>query len=154
MATQNPLTARFTGNLTHLGEKIVPHWESAVPLLAVIVAAHAALFAAAIHISRSVVIKEDSPLAVARLLRPLVERLGDSGTAMAGGAIDRVLDEDVRLREETGGEGGEVGGAGGRGLTYGPRKHVGSGEYVLDLGYGVDVAKRWPGGRHPEGRYR
>lgn len=117
-------------------------------------AAHAALFAAAIHISRSVFIKDDSPLAVARLLRPLVETLGGSGTGMEGGGIVRVLDGDVR-RGRRGEEDGVGGGdGGGRGLTYGPRKHVGSREYVLDLGYGVDVVKRWPGGRHPEGRYR
>ena len=139
MASQDPLNASFSGNLTHLGQSLNPHWQSAIPLLAVIIAAHCALFAAAIYTSRSVVIKDDSMLAVARLLRPLVDMLGDTGTAMTGRDMSKTIADNPEF-------------AGG--VVYGPWAPMGSDEYYLDLAGDVSTVNDWPEGRHPDGTYR
>lgn len=47
MAARNPLNATFNGNLPHLGQSLDPHWQSAIPLLAAIIAAHFILFTSA-----------------------------------------------------------------------------------------------------------
>ncbi|KAL9045425.1 MAG: hypothetical protein Q9214_001528 [Letrouitia sp. 1 TL-2023] len=137
MASRNPHIS-FRGNLTHLGEKLDPHWQSAIPLLLVIVAAHFALFIAAVLASKSAVIKDDSALAIARLLRPLVDVLGDSGTAMSGKEISEKIGEQKEFEQ---------------GVVYGPRVDTSSGRYCLDIGNDVRTEDGWPGGRHPDGTY-
>lgn len=137
MASRNP-NVSFMGNLTHLGQRIEPKWGSAIPLLLVIVAAHFALVAAAVFASKSAVIKDDSALAIARLLRPLVDVLGDSGTAMSAKEISERIDEQDRFRQ---------------GVVYGPQEDTSLGIYRLDIGNDIRTEDGWPGGRHPDGIY-
>ena len=138
MASQNPLSASFNGNLTHLGQKIDVHWQSAIPLLAAIVAGHVALFSAAVYVSRSVIIKDDSLLAIARLLRPLVDTLGDTGTAMSGKELS---DEISKSRQYE------------KGVLYGPNTRTGAEVYHLDLAGDGRPLDGWYEGRHPDGVY-
>ena len=58
-------------------------------------------------------VKDDSELSTARLLRPLVEALGASGTLSTGKAMSQVLYKD--------------------GLVYSPRETNGSNEYTLEM---------------------
>ena len=138
MASQNPLNASFTGNLTHLGQEIDVHWQSAIPLLAVIVAAHVALFSAAVYVSRRVLIKDNSLLAVARLLRPLVDTLGDTGTAMSGKELSEVISKSQSYQN---------------GVLYGPKTRTAVGGYILDLAGDAQPLDAWHEGRHPDGNY-
>ena len=139
MANKNPHNATFRGNLTHLGQALDPHWQSAIPLLAVIIGAHFTLFATAVYASQHVVMKDDSMLAIARLLRPLVDVLGDTGTIMTGGKIGRKISKARDLRD---------------GVVYGPREYEGSGEYYLELAGDTWKVQEWPNGKHPDGTYR
>ncbi|KAL9608984.1 MAG: hypothetical protein Q9167_006216 [Letrouitia subvulpina] len=138
MASRNLLNVLFPGNLTHLGQSLNPHWQSAIPLLLVIVAAHFALFTAAVFASKSVVIKDDSALSVARLLRPLIDILGGSGTAMSGKEISEKIAEYRRLEQ---------------GVVYGPQEDTSTGRYRLGIGSDIRTVDDWPGGRHPDGTY-
>ena len=139
MATRNPKSASFQGNLTHLGQTLDPHWESAIPLFAVITTAHSVIFILAVYISKRVVIKDGSMLAIARLLRPLVEVLGDTGTYMSGENLSREVAKSERFKE---------------GVIYGPQRHTGLGEYYLDLAKDVKAVNEWPNRNHPNGTYR
>ena len=139
MASRNPFNVSFTGHLPHLGQSINVHWQSAIPLLAAIVAGHFLLYAAAVMVSRSVVVKDDSVLAMARLLRPLVDVLGDTGTAMEGKDLSKKIAENPSYKG---------------GVVYGPRKHMGSDEYYLDLEGDIQTADEWERGKHPDGVYR
>lgn len=138
MASRNPLSVSFEGNVSHLGQSMNPHWQSAIPLLASIIVAHFALFAAAVYVSKSIIIKEGSLLLVARLLRPMVETLGDTGTVMTGTDISMAIDKDSKIKE---------------GVVYGPRKTSGANEYFLDLASDIETLDKFSEGRHPDGRY-
>ena len=77
-------------------------------------------------------------LAVARLLRPLVDTLGDSGTVMSGANISMKVAEDPRFKE---------------GVVYSPRRRNDFDEYYLDLAHDVQILGERPEGRHPDGMY-
>ena len=139
MANRNPHNASFQGNLTHLGQALDPHWQSAIPLLAVIIGAHFLLFASAVYASQHVVIKDGSMLAIARLLRPLVDVLGDTGTIMTGKEISKKVSKAKDFQD---------------GVVYGPRTYEGSEEYYLDLAGDNNTLQFWANGRHPDGTYR
>ena len=139
MANRNPLSASFQGNLTHLGQALQPHWQTAIPLLAVIIGAHFTLFATAVYASRQVVIKDGSMLAIARLLRPLVDVLGDTGTIMTGREISNQISKAGDFSD---------------GVVYGPRKNEGTEGYYLDLAGDTKTVQDWPDGKHPGGMYR
>lgn len=134
MANRNPHIS-FQGNLTHLGQALDPHWQSAIPLLAVIIGAHVAIYATAIYASQHAVIKDDSMLAIARLLRPLVEVFGDTGTFMTGKEMSSVISQIKKFQD---------------GVVYGPRRCENSEEYSLDLADDIPTVH----GSHAGGTYR
>jgi hypothetical protein len=51
------------------------------------------LFVIASVVANLVIVKDDSPIATARLLRPIVDRLGPVGTAADGKEICKLLDD-------------------------------------------------------------
>ena len=81
-------------------------------------------------------IKHDSNLSPARLLRPLIDSLGDLGAYMSGQGLSQAIQ-----RPRPGG------------LVYGPRNMEGSGDYSLDISGDIRLRADWPNRRHPEGRY-
>ncbi|KAL6721495.1 hypothetical protein ACLMJK_000599 [Lecanora helva] len=136
MASRNPKPITMNGNLTHVGQKLDPHWQSAIPLLSAVVAAHFALFVAAVYTSRSVIIKDNTPLAVARLLRPLVDTVGNTGATMSGKELSAQISKTGQFQE---------------GVVYGPKMLEGKEGYQLDLASDVRPLDQWYGGRHPDG---
>ena len=136
MAVRNP-SIQVHGLVPILGYHLSIHWNYVVGLCACIVGVHFALFAAAVYTTRLVVIKDESNLSIARLLRPLVEHLGESGTLMDGEKMSAVIEEKLP-----------------NGIVYGPREEGGvGGERRLDVGEGLKSRRMWPDGRHPDGRY-
>ncbi|PWW79089.1 hypothetical protein C7212DRAFT_340012 [Tuber magnatum] len=82
-----------------------------------------------IYSSNSVFCKDDSYLSTARLLRPLVERLGNSGSTSTGLEISQTFTRSVR---------------------YGVRSDFSSGQPIHHLDVGEDIEKL---ARFPEGHY-
>jgi hypothetical protein len=136
MAWKNP---RITVNCSvpYLGSRIYVSWPYLIALLACISGVHFALFASAIYTSRLVVIKDDSNLSTARLLRPMAEDLGHSGTVLKGKELSQV----ITRREGKGG------------VVYGPRNVEGWPNYYLDIGNSVPPRTKWKDRRHPDGVY-
>lgn len=135
MATHNP---RFNveGLVPMLGYKLSVHWSYVIEICVSIVFVHFLFFIAAIYMSRRIIIKDDSFLSAARLLRPLVEHLGPTATLLEGKELSKVIEEFVPL-----------------GIVYGPRvdkEHPGT---FLDIGEEVQPRRRLPTKRHPDGRY-
>ena len=124
---------QIPGTVPNLGSRLVIFWPYAIPLLVAIAGAHFTLSFSVIWFTRHVIVKDDSSLAVARLLRPLVGRLGDSGTLLDGNATSDAVHR-----------------AGG--LVYGPRPSRPSGDYYLDIA--SDIPPRLKNERHPDRRYR
>lgn len=83
MATRNP-TFEAEGLVPILGYNLSIHWNYVIALCACIVGIHFVLFAAAVYTSRLVIIKDDTNLSTARLLKPLVEYLGSRATLLEG----------------------------------------------------------------------
>lgn len=134
MATRNP-TIQVPGLVPILGFNLSIHWNYVLALCLCIVAAHFIIFATAIYNSRLVVIKDESNISIARLLRPLVEHLGDGGTILDGKELCGVIEGRVGSR-----------------VVYGVREGKGEGR-VLDVGEGI-VPREWlRSRRHPDGRY-
>jgi hypothetical protein len=104
MAWKNPRIT-VNGSVPYFGSRINVSWPYLIALLACIAGVHFALFASAIYTGRLVVIKDDSDLSTARLLRPMAEDLGHSGTVLKG------IESSHHARR---GEGG--------GVVYGPGK--------------------------------
>jgi hypothetical protein len=75
LATKNP-RIDIQGTVPYLGSPINISWPYAITLFASIAGVHLTLLASAIYATRLVVIKDDSNLSTARLLRPLVDHLG------------------------------------------------------------------------------
>lgn len=126
------------GTLPKLGSRLTVNMGlpvSAPGLLVAIAVIHSIIVVIAWYYSRCVVIKDDSSFSTARLLRPLVNHLGASGTLLDG----RGIDEAIR---------GTAGG-----VVYGPRESSKVGEYSLDIAEDIQCLKQWPLGRHPEGTY-
>lgn len=73
------------------------HPSSIHAILITICGVHLVLFVAGALLANRVVVIDDSYLAIARLLRPLVENLGDDGGLLNGDEICEVLGEDVRV---------------------------------------------------------
>lgn len=136
MAERNP-SIRISGQVPHLGSRlsIYNHWRYVVALLACIIGVHFALLVASAWVTKSVVVPDDSFLAIARLLNERGRRR-----------------EDDKIERHQQGEGqitGETAHAG-DGIVYGPLSMVG-GYYVLHMGESVNSLKQWEGGRHPDG---
>jgi len=83
-----------------------------------------------------VVIKDESNLSIARLLRPLVDRMGNSGTLVDGEEMSGVIEENLP-----------------RGGVYGPREDGGGVGRMLHIWEGTRPRERWANRRHPDGRY-
>jgi hypothetical protein len=148
MAEFNPRT-QLDGSLTpYLGSKLHITWGYVVALFVCIIGVHAALIAAAVPATAVVVVKDDSYLSIARLLKPLLAGLGkEQGTLSSGKAMSEILY-------------GQVDKLGG--VVYGPREAelessqgglTSTHDYVLDLGRNVAPRKEWKHRRHPDGRY-
>lgn len=132
LASRAPLI-QIPGTVPYLGSLLMVFWPYATALLVAIAGAHVGISLSVIWLTRHIIVKDDSNLATARLLRPLVERLGASGTLLEGAAIGRAVGAN-------------------RGLVYGPRVGEAGGGHYLDLS--TDVSPRRRNERHPDGMYR
>lgn len=135
MASKNPRIEIY-GTRPYLGSRLFVEWPYVISLLMGIAVVHLLLFLLAIYASRVVVVKDDSSLSTARLLRSLVEKMGDSGTVLTGEEISRVIQQ-----------------AGAGDVVYGPRNVGDTGDYYLDIGNDVVPRRRLKNRRHPDGRY-
>ena len=137
MINNNP-PIQANGSLPHLGSRLTVVWPYAGALSAWILGIQFAIFAVVVRTAQVVVVKDDTHLSTARLLRPLVDDLGASGTLMSGRKISQAL----QGRREA------------AGLVYGPRPVKNSTDYDLAIGEDVLPRGRWPDRRHPDGVYR
>ena len=135
MATKNPRIS-MQGTVPYLGSRLKVLWGYAIPLLVSIAGVHLALFVTVVYASRVVVIKGDSNLSTARLLRTLIDYLGPSGTILDGKQLSQAITPNV---------------AGG--VVYGPRHDETSQHYSLRLGKEVTPRMELPNSRHPDGIY-
>ena len=135
MAIRNPSVQSY-GAVPILGFNLTVQWGSTSGLCGAIVSVHLLFIAAAVYTSSKVIIKDDSNLSTARLLRPLVDHLGSQGTLIEGKDISRVIEDN-----------------GIRGLVYGPREDPGAGGRVLDISDRVMPRRTLAGSRHPDGAY-
>ncbi|KAL8642578.1 MAG: hypothetical protein Q9226_008494 [Calogaya cf. arnoldii] len=126
------------GLVPHLGSHLEIHWEYVVPLLIGIITTHLVLFLSAILATRKFVIKDDSFLAIAHLLQPLVNDLGHEGTLLDGKELAKAIHFKSRGAE----------------VVVGPMENQGSqDEYYLNIGETVKLRRDWPKHRHPAGNY-
>ena len=74
MAERNP-SIRISGRVPHLGSRlnIYYHWHYVVALLACIIGLHVALLVATAWVTKSVIVTDDSVMAIARLLNGMTE---------------------------------------------------------------------------------
>ena len=135
MAIRNP-SVQFHGAVPILGFNLTVQWGYVGGLCGAIAFVHLLFIAAAVYTSSKVIIKDDSNLSTARLLRPLVDHLGSQGTLINGKDMSRVIEDN-----------------GFRGLVYGPREDPGAGGRVLDISDSVMPRKTLAGRRHPDGTY-
>jgi hypothetical protein len=82
-----------TGNQLH-----VDHWDWIWMIMGLIVGVQGAAFVLTAFLANRVVVKDESVLATARLLRPVLDRLGDEGTIMEGNEICHRLDPEQERR--------------------------------------------------------
>lgn len=126
------------GLVPHLGSHLEIQWGFVVGLFMVIIITHLVLSLSAVLAIRKVAIKDDSFLAIARLLRPLVNVLGNEGTLLGG----KELAKEIQAKSH------------GSGMVVGPMKIQGSqNRYCLDIGEKVPLRQSWPEHRHPAGKY-
>ena len=135
MAIRNP-SVQYHGAVPILGFHLHVEWKFTRALCASIVIVHFLFFATAVYTSRLVIIKDDSNLSTARLLRPLVDHLGSQGTLIEGKDISRVIEDN-----------------GVSGIVYGPGEDPGTGGRVLDISDKVMPRRTLAGRRHPDGTY-
>ena len=126
---------QLPGTVPHLGSELQVFWPYAIGLLVAIAVTHFGISFFVIWFTKHVIVKDDSNLAVAKLLRPLVDRLGNSGTLLDGAAISRAIGEKPKF-------------------VYGVRRPTepASGDYYLDIA--EDILPRKSKERHPNGTYR
>ena len=132
MALLNPRTT-IPGTLPTLGYQLNNEWQYVIALAACIGGIHLLLVGLMLWIARPIVITDDSNLAVARLLKGLVEPLGHEGGLLDGKEIaEAVQQESVKV-------------------GYGVRE--GETGTILEIGDGLDRRKTLPGRRFPTGTY-
>ena len=124
---------QIPGTVPYLGSRLQVFWPYAISLLIAIASAHLVIAFSVIWFTRHIIVKDDSNLVVARLMRPVVERLGDSGTLLDGATMSRA----VHLED---------------GLVYGPRATETAGSYYLGLA--THISPLTSNGNHPDGTYR
>lgn len=132
MANLNPVQ-QILGTQPNLGYHLSIEWAYIIALAACIGFVHCLLVALILWISRPIIVGADSNLVTARLLKGLVEKLGDGG----GLLDDREMAEAIQT------ETGVVG--------YGIRDSAQG--RVLELSQETQMRKRIPGGRFPSGQY-
>ncbi len=130
---------RISGRVPHLGSRlsIYNHWRYVIALLACIIGVHFALLVASAWVTKSVVVPDDSFVAIAGLLNERGRRRGDEE-----------IKRHEQGEEQTTGETSHAS----DGIVYGPLS-MDRGHYVLHLGESVNSLKQWEGGRHPHGYY-
>lgn len=74
-------------------ERVIVEWKWAIVLLAVIPAIQFLALLAVVMWANKAVIKDDSFLATARLLKPIVDRLEDTGTVLTGKEIAEAIQQ-------------------------------------------------------------
>ncbi|KAF8545363.1 hypothetical protein BDD12DRAFT_811534 [Trichophaea hybrida] len=116
-------TAQAQGQIAWVGVLLKVKWPALFLILGSILICQLLMGCAVVAYSNTVFCKDDSYLSTARLLRPVVERLGPSGCAMTGKDIAHTLREY---------------------MTYGTRT-VGD-RHHLDLGEDIPVMPHFPQG--------
>lgn len=101
------------------------YWWMLLTILGSICGVQLVFGLAAVFISNTVIVKDDSYLATARLLRPLVERLGPAGCALSGKEIASTLRTS---------------------MVYGVRVDKTGERHHLDLGEDIHPVKKFPDG--------
>ena len=124
---------QIQGTVPYLGSQLQVFWPYAITLLIAIAGAHFVIAFSVIWFTRHIIVKDDSNLVIARLMRPVVERLGDSGTLLDGATMSRAM----HLED---------------GLVYGPRATETAGSYYLDLA--THISPLTSDESHPDGTYR
>ncbi|KAL9617398.1 MAG: hypothetical protein Q9160_007802 [Pyrenula sp. 1 TL-2023] len=81
-------------------ERVIVEWKWAIVLLAVIPAIQFTALLAVVLWANKAVIKDDSFLAAARLLKPLVDRLEDTGSVLTGKEIAQAIQERSGNKED------------------------------------------------------
>ena len=132
MAILNPDT-QIPGNLPMLGYSLSVEWQYIIALAVCIVGVHCMLVVLMLWIARPIIITDDSNLAVARLLKGLVDPLGHGGGLLNGPEIAEAIQKE---RDK---------------VTYGVR--AGEAGTILEVGEGIQVRKRLPGRKFPAGQY-
>ncbi|KAI9810440.1 MAG: hypothetical protein M1826_003609 [Phylliscum demangeonii] len=116
------------GNVAKSGSYISVRWKQFLPLMLGLGLLQLVVTMFSILVANSVIVKDDSRLAIARLLRPLVERLGPSGCLLDGDDISKTLTTEV---------------------VYGVRQ---AGEWHhVDVGHDIQPVRLWDG--FPAGWY-
>lgn len=138
MAALNP-RIQVSGAVPCLGSHLEIRWGYVIGLFGGIILTHLALFLSAILAIRKVALKDDSFLAVARLLLPLLDVLGGEGTLLQSKELANIIQ----------------GKTGGKGLVVGPKLVEGGGQprYSMKIGNDVPLRHEWPDHRHPAGTY-
>ena len=132
MSVFNPQIT-IPGTLPRLGYHLSIEWQYVIALTACIAGVHFLLVALILWISRPIVVTDDSNLAVARLLKGLVDPLGHEGGLLLGPEIAEAVQKE------------------GASVSYGVREGVDG--RSLELGPDLQVRKRLPGRKFPAGRY-
>ncbi|KAL9631718.1 MAG: hypothetical protein Q9204_004109 [Flavoplaca sp. TL-2023a] len=136
-ATNAPI--QVEGLVPHLGSHLEIRWGHVAGLFGGIIATHLVLFLSAIFAIRKVAIKDDSFLAVGRLLLPLLNILGNRGTLLSGKEVAKAIQSQSNT--------------GGAGMVVGPRANEDRTGYCHDVGEEVPLRSKWPESRHPAGQY-
>lgn len=132
MAVFNPDT-QIPGTLPILGYSLSIEWRYIIALAVCIVGVHCMLVVLMLWIARPIVITDDSNLAVARLLKGLVNPLAQGGGLLNGPEIAEAIQKGKDK------------------VTYGVRE--GEAGTILEVGEDLHVRKRLPGRRFPAGQY-
>lgn len=118
-------TLQAEGTRPWIGMLLKIKWGYLIAILGVIVVVQLVMGLCAVAYANQVLCKDDSYLSTARLLRPVVERLGPSGCAMTGKDIANTLGEKV---------------------VYGVRRDKQRRRNHLDIGRDIRPRKHFPQG--------
>ena len=160
MIKENP-SIRMHSQVPRLGSRLEIHMKSCIALLSCFVVVHLILWVTVWRLTCSVVVTDDSFVAIARLFRGVTNGFEERGTILNGKGICKAVTEGRRrLRDNHGEELDEQGDeelAHNNALTndsiiYGPVK-MGQDRYVMKVGDDVQRRQLWRGKRHPNGTY-
>ena len=132
LANSNPQIP-LEGVVPYLGSRLQVFWPYTIALCVGILGLHLLLFLSTIIATKGVVIKDDSNLSTARLLRPLVDDVGSGASLLSGKKLGRIIQRN------------RVGG-----IVYGPRQNDGSNDHSLELSRGIPTVQAR---KHPNGKY-